>query len=70
MAELKVIINSAIKRRKDELTNQANVIGVALSSAMSGKPIKLFGDEEEKKKEKTTRENTKKVLDELEDLFN
>lgn len=48
--EVLTIIEVNDKKAKEDLEAQANIIRIGFSSAMSGKPIKLFEDEPKAKK--------------------
>lgn len=48
--EVLTLIELKDKKAKEDLENKANVIRIAISSAMSGKPVKIFEDEPKVKK--------------------
>ena len=52
---------------KEDLENKANVIRIAVSSAMSGKPVKLFEEKKPKAKKGSLKDRQEefKALDDL-----
>lgn len=55
------------KKAKEDIEQEANIIRIAVSSAMSGKPIKLF-EEEKAKAKKNISKNRAEEFKALNDL--
>lgn len=65
--EVLTLIEAKDNKAKDELEAEANIIRIAISSAMSGKPIKIFEDSKPKAKKGSLKDRAEefKALDDL-----